>query len=58
MTRDVTATLQVQQSGNQVQVAGQIPTDMTQFGISPPQIGFTKVQPGVTIDFLVVFAKP
>ena len=58
VTRDVTATLQVQQSGNQVQVAGQIPTDMTQFGISPPQIGFTKVQPGVTIDFLVVFAKP
>jgi len=57
VTRSVTATLQVQESGAQVQVAGKILTDMTQFGISPPQIGFTNVKPAVTIDFLVGFAK-
>jgi polyisoprenoid-binding protein YceI len=57
VTKDVTATLQVQSSGQQVQVAGTILTDMTLFGITPPHVPFTSVQPAVTIDFLVLLAK-
>jgi polyisoprenoid-binding protein YceI len=55
VTRDVTAALQVQRSGGTIDVAGKILTDMTQFGISPPRVPITVVQPAVTIDFLVVF---
>ena len=33
------------------QIAGSIPTNMTDYGISPPSVGFTTVQPEVTIEF-------
>ena len=51
VTRPVTATLQAQLSGSTVQVVGTIATAMTDFGISPPQVGITVVQPQVTIEF-------
>jgi polyisoprenoid-binding protein YceI len=51
VTRPVTATVQAQLSGNMVQVVGSIPTVMTDFGISPPQVPITVVQPQVTIEF-------
>ena len=50
VTRDVTATLQLRVSGASAQVAGTIPTSMTDFGVNPPSIGFTTVQPAVTIE--------
>src|SRR6266567_8982946 len=50
VTRDVTATLQLRVSGASAQVAGTIPTSMTDFGVNPPSIGFTTVQPVVTIE--------
>ena len=51
VTKDVTATLQLRVSGSTAQIAGSIPTNMTDYGISPPNVGFTTVQPAVTIEF-------
>ncbi len=51
VTKDVTATLQLRVSGNGAQIAGTISTNMTDFGVSPPSIGFTTVQPAITIEF-------
>ena len=50
VTKDVTATLQVRVSGRSAQVAGTISTTMTDYGVNPPSIGFTTVQPAVTIE--------
>ena len=50
VTKDVTATLQVRVSGSSAQVAGTISTNMTDFGVNPPSIGFTTVQPALTIE--------
>jgi polyisoprenoid-binding protein YceI len=50
VTRDVTANLQLRVSGGSAQVAGTIASNMTDFGLSPPNIGFTTVQPAVTIE--------
>ncbi|TMC51727.1 MAG: YceI family protein [Chloroflexi bacterium] len=50
VTKDVTATVQLRVSGTTAQIAGSISTNMTAFGISPPNIGFTTVQPAVTIE--------
>ncbi len=51
VTKAVTATVQLRVTGSTAQVAGSIPTDMTDFGISPPSVGFTTVQSAVTIEF-------
>src|SRR5437773_10553896 len=50
VTKDVTANLQLRVSGSSAQIAGTIATDMTEFGVRPPSIGFTTVQPAVTIE--------
>ena len=50
VTKDVTASLQLRVSGSAAQVAGTIAVNMTDFGVSPPNIGFTTVQPAVTIE--------
>ena len=51
VTKDVTATLQLRVSGSTAQIAGLIPTNMSDYGITPPSVGFTTVQPAVTIEF-------
>ena len=51
VTKNVTATLQLRVSGGTAQIAGSIQTNMTAFGISPPQVPITVVQPAVTIEF-------
>jgi polyisoprenoid-binding protein YceI len=51
LTKTVTATLQLRVSGSTAQIAGSIPTNMADYGISPPTVGFTTVQPAVTIEF-------
>jgi polyisoprenoid-binding protein YceI len=51
VTKDVTATLQLRVSGGTAQIAGSIVTNMTDYGISPPSVGFTTVQSAVTLEF-------
>ncbi|MDQ6918855.1 MAG: YceI family protein [Candidatus Dormibacteraeota bacterium] len=57
VTRAVTATIKVQPNGTSFQAVGTIPTAMTDFGVSPPQVGITVVQPQVTIEFLLNLAR-
>jgi polyisoprenoid-binding protein YceI len=57
VTRNVTAILQLRVSGTAAQIAGTIATNMTDFGISPPSIGFTTVQPAVTIEVSLNLAR-
>jgi polyisoprenoid-binding protein YceI len=57
VTKSVTATLQLRVSGTAAQVAGKIPTNMTDFGISPPTAPFVTVQPGVTIEVSLKLAR-
>jgi polyisoprenoid-binding protein YceI len=57
VTKDVTASLQLRVTGGTAQIAGSIATNMTDFGVSPPTIGFTTVQPAVTIEFQVNLAE-
>jgi len=53
VTRASTAIIKVQPNGTSFQALGTIATAMTDFGISPPQVGITVVQPQVTIEFLL-----
>lgn len=57
VTKDVTAIVQLRVSGTTAQIAGSISTNMTDFGVSPPNIGFTTVQPAVTIEFMLNLAE-
>jgi polyisoprenoid-binding protein YceI len=57
VTKDVTASLQLNVSGTTAQIAGSIATNMTDFGVSPPTIGFTTVQPAVTLEFKLNLAQ-
>src|SRR6266566_2864529 len=50
VTKDVTAKLQLRVSGTSAQIAGTIATNMTDFGVNPPSIGFTTVQPAITVE--------
>ena len=50
VTKEVTSNLQLRVSGSSAQIAGTIVTKMTDFGVNPPSIGFTTVQPAVTIE--------
>jgi polyisoprenoid-binding protein YceI len=52
VTKNVTATVQLRVTGGTAQI-GSIATNMTDFGISPPSVGFTTVQSAVTIEFQV-----
>jgi polyisoprenoid-binding protein YceI len=57
VTKDATATVQVQVQGSGAQVAGSVPANMADFGISPPQVPFTKSESAVTIEFQLVLTK-
>lgn len=57
VTKDVTATAKAQVSGSKVEVAGSVSIVMTDYGISPPSVPFTTVDPQVTIEFDVFLTK-
>jgi polyisoprenoid-binding protein YceI len=50
-TKPVIAQVQLQASGNQVEIAGSINVDMRDFAIAPPDISFTTAEPQVVIEF-------
>jgi polyisoprenoid-binding protein YceI len=51
VTKSVTATGKAQLNGGRIEIAGSLPIDMRDYGVQPPQIGFTTVDSMVTIDF-------
>jgi polyisoprenoid-binding protein YceI len=57
VTKDVTATAKAQFSGSKVEVAGSVSIVMTDYGITPPSVPFTTVDPQVTIEFDVFLTK-
>jgi polyisoprenoid-binding protein YceI len=57
VTKDVTATAKAQVSGSKVEVAGSVSIVMTDYGITPPSVPFTTVDPQVTIEFDIFLTK-
>lgn len=57
VTKDVTATAKAQVSGSKVEVAGSLSIVMTDYGITPPSVPFTTVDPQVTIEFDVFLTR-
>jgi len=57
VTRTVTATVQLRVVNGTPQVVATIQTNMTDFGVQPPTIGFTTVQSAVTIEAQLSFSR-
>jgi polyisoprenoid-binding protein YceI len=57
VTRDATVQVTAQVSGDKINLGGSTSFLMTDFGITPPQVPITVVQPGVTINFVLVMTK-
>jgi len=57
VTKAVTVNVQLRVSAGVPQVVASIQTNMTDFGVNPPSIGFTTVQPAVTIEAQLSFAR-
>jgi polyisoprenoid-binding protein YceI len=57
VARPARANVQVRMTGGEVQVAGTIDIDMTQFGVTPPKIAFAESDPQVAVDFKLVLSK-
>ncbi len=57
VTRAVTATAQAQLNGDKLEVAGSVAADMSDFGVSPPQVPFVTVDSSVVIEFDIFLTK-
>ncbi|WP_166346038.1 YceI family protein [Phytoactinopolyspora limicola] len=57
VTRDVRAELQMQRSGDTVQVAGSIPITFTDFDVEPPNLAFVRVEGDGLVEFLITFIQ-
>jgi polyisoprenoid-binding protein YceI len=57
VTRSVQVTVNLQVSGSKAQAAGSTSFSMTDFGVSPPQVPITAVQPQVTLEFQLNLVK-
>jgi polyisoprenoid-binding protein YceI len=56
-TRDVDVPMTGQVTGDRIEVVGSIGIDMTDYGVQPPSLQFTSVQPKLTIAFHLFFAR-
>jgi polyisoprenoid-binding protein YceI len=57
VARPAKARAQVRMTAGQVQAAGSIDLDMTQFGVTPPKIAFAESDPDVTVDFELFLSR-
>ncbi|MGI8563555.1 MAG: YceI family protein [Candidatus Dormibacter sp.] len=57
VTKAEQVTALVKLNGSQAQINGSTTFNMTDFGISPPQVSITTVQPEVTLEFQLVLTK-
>ena len=57
VTRDATVTAQAQVVGGKIEIAGNVPINMSDYGVSPPQVPFTTVDPTATIEFDLFLTK-
>ncbi len=56
-TRSVDAHVQAHLNGSQLELVGTSAVKMTDFGVQPPQVPITTVDPQVTIEFQLVLAR-
>ena len=56
-SRPVTVDIDVLRSGDDLIASGSIPVTWTDFGVTPPSLGFVTVDGNGTVDFLVSFAR-
>ncbi|RVW08623.1 YceI family protein [Prescottella agglutinans] len=56
-TRPVTADVKVLHSGDALVASGNVPVTWSDFGITPPSLGFVTVDDHGTVDFLVSLAR-
>ncbi|RLP76919.1 YceI family protein [Mycetocola tolaasinivorans] len=52
-TRDVTATVTAGLDGSTAKIAGSIPITFADFGMEAPSLGFVKVEPAGSVEFLL-----
>ena len=57
VTKSVTTRLQAQATGDQIEIAGSINVDMRDYNVSPPDISFTKAEPGVVVEYHLVLGR-
>jgi polyisoprenoid-binding protein YceI len=57
VAKAVTTQLQAQPNATGVEVAGSINVDMRDFGVEVPSISFTTAQPGVVIEYHLLFVR-
>jgi polyisoprenoid-binding protein YceI len=57
VTKAVTTQMQAQRNATGVEVAGSINVDMRDFGVEVPSISFTTAQPGVVIEYHLLFVR-
>lgn len=56
-SRPVTVDIDVLRSGDDLIASGSIPVTWTDFGVTPPSLGFVTVDGNGTVDFLLSFAR-
>jgi polyisoprenoid-binding protein YceI len=57
VTRPVTVTGRAQFVGGKIEIAGSVPINMADYGVTPPQVPFTTVDPAATIEFDIFLAR-
>jgi polyisoprenoid-binding protein YceI len=57
VTKPVTATAKAQLVGAKIEIAGSASINMTDYGVSPPQVPFTTVDTAATIEFDIFLAR-
>jgi polyisoprenoid-binding protein YceI len=57
VTKPVTATAKAQVVGGKIEIAGSVSINMTDYGVAPPQVPFTTVDPAATIEFDVFLTR-
>jgi polyisoprenoid-binding protein YceI len=57
VTRPVTASAKAQFVGGKIEIAGSVAINMTDYGVTPPQVPFTTVDPAATIEFDIFLAR-
>jgi len=56
-TREVDIPMTGQVTGDKIEVVGSVGIDMTSYGVQPPSLQFTSVQPKLTLAFHLFFAR-
>lgn len=57
VTKPVTATAKAQYVGGRIEIAGSVSINMTDYGVTPPQVPFTTVDPAATIEFDIFLTR-